>query len=361
MSRSTLKFRRRAPIYALILAAAAVLWARIGTAAPLTQGSQMVTAGMPTGMSPDAKMNQYAVQVYYFINGKDPSGGLGMATVPVPNVAATAGLPMPTAAQVAAASAAKAMAIVDAINAAKLPGVMAAVDPNTVMGMYPTGMFEEVTSKFSGKKYMRPVMAMADFTTYTVSGVRQSVNMNDSLGASVFQSAVDAKGKPTNVNVTQEVSNATAAFKPNNGARGMIHGTDSGAGALAGLSTGLDGSGNQSVVGFGFIDETSAIPTFFTESFAPSSGMTDSDVFNSLADLFNSDFSSAGHTAHYDPSTDTLSIDQLLPPDDQVWSSNSDTGLFLQSNTVVPEPSSLALIALCAAAILSHRQRVRVA
>ena len=199
---------------------------------PLTQGSAMYTAGMPTGTSPDAKMNQYAVTVFYFLNGKDPSGGLGMATVPVPTIPATAGLPKPTAAQVAAASAAKAKAIVDAINGAKLPGVTASVDATTMVGMFPTGDTEEYKSKLTQKTYTRPVLANADFTTYTVDGVRQSVNPdNGNVGEPVVKTAVDSKGKPSTANVTGEIGNGKGNFKPAGKEVGMFEGTDKGTGA----------------------------------------------------------------------------------------------------------------------------------
>jgi PEP-CTERM motif len=339
--------------------AAAVIVAAAGISrAALMQGMQMNTAGMPTGASPDGNMNQYAVTVYYFLNGTDPSGGLGQATIPVPNIPATAGLPTPTAAQVAAGSAAKANAIVMAINNAKLPGVMAAVDADTVSAQYPTGMTEEYTSKLTGKTYPRAVMGMADFTTYTVSGVRQSINLtNQSLGSAVTTGAVDGKGKPSNTNVTQEVSNATGNFKANNGARGMLEGTDTGTGALASAATGVDGSGDPSIVGFGFVDETGSSPVYYTESLEVSAGMTDSDVDNSLVDMFDSDYESLGYTLSYDSSDDTLSTDQELPAVDEIWSSDSDTGLDIIANTEVPEPASLSVLAIGGAALMLRRRR----
>ena len=123
--------------------AIATVSARVSLAADpdLVAGTAMYTAGLPTGDSPDGNMNQYALKINYFLNGKDATGGLGTASVPVPNITAAAGLPTPTAAQVSAASAAKAKAIVAAVNAAMLPGVTVAVDAKTQPGgMYPTGM-----------------------------------------------------------------------------------------------------------------------------------------------------------------------------------------------------------------------------
>jgi hypothetical protein len=338
----------------VIAVATVVASAGLGRAdTPLTQGSAMYTAGMPTGTSPDTNMNQYAVTVNYFLNGKDPSGGLGMATVPVPNIPATAGLPTPTAAQVAAASAAKAMAIVNAINGAKLPGVMAAVDANTMAGKFDTGTTEEYKSKLSGKTYTRPVLGDADFTTYTVSGVRQSNNPNNgNLGEPVVKTAVDAKGKPSNANVTGEIGNGKGGFTPAGKKVGMFQGTDSGNGALASVASGMDASGFASVVGFGFIDETTSTPTDYLEAIVPQAGMTDQDVLSGLADVFNSDYESSGYTASYDPTTDTLSVNQELAGVDELWSADSDTGLNLESNTVVPEPVSLSLLIIGGAAML---------
>lgn len=340
---------RRSWGYAVVVLAAISAGTGVACAAPmpLVQGSAMFTAGMPTGGSPDGKMNQYAVTVNYFLNGKDNSGGLGMATVPVPNIPATAGLPTPTAAQVAAASAAKAKAIVDAINAAKLPGVMASVDANTMAGMYPTGMTEEYKSKLNGKTYTRPVMGTANFTTYTVDGVRQSVNPNNGLlGSPVMKAAVDAKGKPTNTNVTGEVGDLKNNFKPAGKAVGMFNGGMTGTGAVANLSTGMDDSGFPSVVGFGFIDQTSSMPVDYFATIEPDPEMSNQDVLTSLADIFNSEFDSSGYSASYDPYTDTILIDQPLPGVDSLWSANSDTGLNFESDTLVPEPASISLVVL---------------
>ncbi len=190
--------------------AIATVSARVTLAADpdLVAGTAMYTAGLPTGDSPDGNMNQYALKINYFLNGKDATGGLGTASVPVPNITAAAGLPTPTAAQVSAASAAKAKAIVAAVNAAMLPGVTVAVDGKTQPGgMYPTGMTKKQIVFVPGRGNVQmdvPVLAPADFTSFTFSGVRQSVASNGKLGAPVFRTTLNAKSvKEVNgVNVT---------------------------------------------------------------------------------------------------------------------------------------------------------------
>lgn len=149
-------------------------------------GSEVVGAGMPTGPSPDKDKKEYSLDILYF----DPTGKLAMTTITVPDIPVTAGLPNPTAAQVAAASAAKAAAIVKAINGANIAiqpvtidGVTyktltAAINATTVPGgMYPTGktMPQMVVVRGRVVTVQVPVLAPADFTNYTVSGVRQAI------------------------------------------------------------------------------------------------------------------------------------------------------------------------------------------
>lgn len=91
--------------------------------------------------------------------------------------------------------------------------------------------------------------------------------------------------------MTGENGNTTGMFTPaKSGTQSPSQGTFQGTGASSGLSTGLDASGYQSVVGFGFIDETSAKPIDYLAAFDPTSGLTDEDVLETLAALFNADF-----------------------------------------------------------------------
>jgi hypothetical protein len=319
------------------------------------QGAQTVIAGMPTGASPDAAKKLYSVTVYY----TDPAGKNTSMDITVPDIPVTAGLPNPTAAQVSAASAAKQAAIIKAINAANIaikPTVINGVTYNTVTatanakpepgGMYPTGqtMPKQIFNRFGQVigVVQVPVLAPADFSTYTVSGVTQKVINPGTAGAKLGNGVYRTAGNM----VTGEVGNGKGAFTPGSPtSAGMVQATFGGLGATTGLSTGIDPLGNPSLIGFGFIDETSSTPVDYIAAFEPPPGMNDEELLTLLSNLFNQDFGPDGFTSTYDPFTDTLSIDQLLSPMDVTWSADSDTGLFLEDSVnSVPEPGSLLLL-----------------
>jgi hypothetical protein len=118
----------------------------------------------------------------------------------------------------------------------------------------------------------------------------------------------------------------------------------SGSGASSGFSSGLDPSGGQSIVGFGFWDPTAPNPTLDIAALFPTTGETDGQVLADLATLFDTEFQSAGYTASYNAPTDTLSLDQVVPGTDLMWFADSDTGLdFSGDNVPVPasEPATL--------------------
>jgi hypothetical protein len=117
-----------------------------------------------------------------------------------------------------------------------------------------------------------------------------------------------------------------------------------GSGSSSGLSTGLDPSGNQSVVGFGFWDPTVTDPTLYIAALFPMTGETDGKVLGDLATLFDTDFSSDGFTASYNAATDTLSLNEPIPGTDLMWFADSDTGLnLIGDNVATPLPGSLVL------------------
>ncbi len=293
-------------------------------------GSTTLGAGTPTGPSPDTKANLYSLDVYYF----NADGSLGKSSVPVPGIPVTAGLPNPTAAQILAARTAKAAAIVAAINAATLNGVTAVVDPK-------------------------------DPTLYTVGGVRQSVGKykfptpgtdGTYLGPAITRT-------PGN-RVTGELGNTQFNFKAGGGGSSssgsMYRGSLDGPGTSSGtFASGLDASGFQSVIGFGFINESTSTPLDYTVSINLSSGMTDADVLGLLASLFNTAYSSSGYTATYDLLTNSLSIEQLLSSEDVLWSSDSDTSLDLTTNMIsaVPEPGTVSLLVFGPFGLFAFRRR----
>lgn len=315
------------------------------------QGSSPVVVGYPTSNS--TAINPYSINIYY----TKPDGSVISTTVTVPNVVKTAGLPTPTKAQVEKASADKAALIIAAINAKQIPikpvtingttyNTLTAIPSfNTTPGEYATG----ATVMKNGMKV--DVMAAADFSGYTVLGVSPKVINLDplKLGDPVYRTAGNK--------VTGEIGNGKAPFIPAGGggsSGGMAQATFGGLGATTGLSTGLDASADcsslgldasgdcPSVVGFGFIDETSSTPVDYIAAFDPAAGLNDAQILSDLVALFNADYSADGYTASYDLTTDTLSIDQLLPLVDVTWSADSDTGLFLDdSMNTVPEAGSL--------------------
>jgi PEP-CTERM motif len=328
------------------------------------QGAQTIVVGFPTGASPVPGSNpplNYSLTIYY----TDPTGKNVSTNIMVSGI--PAGPANPTAVQVAAASLAKQMAIIKAINAANIPikpVTIAGTTYNTLTatadattqpgGMYPTGktMPQNVVNRNGvvvGVVQV-PVTAPANFSTYTVNGVTQKVidpgTAAAKLGNGVYRTAGNT--------VTGEVGNGKGVFSPGtapgmgssgSSSSGMAMATFQGLGATAGLTTGKDASGNASVIGFGFIDETSSTPVDYIAAFDPVAGMTDADVLTDLMYLFNEDFGADGYTSTYDPTTDTLSIDQLLPAADFTWSADSDTGMFLEDSLdTTPEPDTLVMV-----------------
>jgi len=316
-------------------------------------GSQTITTGLPIGPSPDARNRTLSIDVTFPLPGGN--GALMTVTIPVSDVPVTAGLPFPTPAQAAAASAAKAAAIAKAINDANLPGVMATVPATTVPQPYISGYMNRVV----GRAIVRvPIYSNANMSQFTVSGVAQPTN----LLTGMMQPAV--RRTPGN-NVTGELGDGYQPFLPATGGGGSMggsmgmsfQGSYNGSGATN-TATGMDVAGNQSVVEFGFIDNTGASPVDYIEGVAPTSGMTDADILGTLADEFNADYTPDGYTATYDSSDDSLSINQSLPPPDELYFGDSDTGTVFDADMEsLPEPASATLGSVALVGLLARRRR----
>lgn len=313
-----------------------------GTVTP-SSGSDTFGPGVPTASSSPA--NPYVLVIYYFA----ADGTLASLKVNVPNIQAAP--KNPTAAQAAMASAAKAAAIVAAINAAMIPGVTASVNPGTMQGQYYTGALNPMTGK--------PQLATFQQSFYTVNGTRDSVWEGKQIVDGSVANQTPGRTSYTGPNATlgpgvYKLSDPTK--EPGNGTMGrnkkggnppgsMNQGLDIGTGASTGFSTGQDPLGDPSVVGFGFIDESTATPTNYIEAFTPAAGQTDAQVLGTLATLFTTDFASLGYTATYDSVSDSVAINQPLSEEDMLWDADSDTGLnFSAVMLEVPEPAGTMLL-----------------
>lgn len=171
-------------------------WGQNGT------GSQTFSTGLPIGPSPDAGGNLLKFDVSY----TDANGKVKTQTVSVPNVPACQGLPYPTPAQVAAASAAKAAAIAKAINDAKIPGVSATV-PMATVGV-PYTVSRVIRAGIGSAPTLCEVTRIAQASQVTVTGVTPSVNRNGTPGEPVART-------PGN-NVTGEMGDGRQSFQQGN-------------------------------------------------------------------------------------------------------------------------------------------------
>jgi hypothetical protein len=252
----------------------------------------------------------------------DPANPGKSTNVPIPvtNIAAF----NPATETAVQASARKANAVKAAIDAAVTAGTL----PNTVTTAVKAAMVPGVVG-FDNRG--RPIIGLVPGLSWIqISGVTKTVTV--------------AAGDPTKEagggGGNWQANPVPPPPPPPNTSPSM-----SGLGASSGDSSGEDPQGDPSIVGFGFWDPTQTTPTLFTAAFVPTPGEDDAEVLGSLASLFDTDFSIDGFTATYNPTTDTLSLDQTIPGQDLMWFANSDTGLDLTGdNAPVPEPNSIALL-----------------
>jgi hypothetical protein len=167
-------------------------------------------------------------------------------------------------------------------------------------------------------------------------------------------------GRPKTVKDPTKEYGTGANWTPGNGplpAKPSYTPSMSGSGSSMGSSTGVDPTGAQSVVAFGFYvpdSLTNCTPVLPTDcpgvdiaTISPVIGETDAQILGDLALQFNSLFGPEGHTATYNLLTDTLRLDQPLNSDQTFFWANADTGLdFSTELAPVPEPSMGVLVAI---------------
>lgn len=148
-------------------------------------------------------------------------------------------------------------------------------------------------------------------------------------------------------------------------------GSMGGPGSSSGRSSGMSYSGGQSEISFGLmlpqglnagcsVFSGAADPTDFADlslpgasgcpgdyiaTIDPTAGEDDLQVLSQLAALFNTEFSSDGLSATYDPGQDLITLDNPIYGPDALYINNTDTGLdFSGQIAYTPEPATMALL-----------------
>lgn len=304
-------------------------------AKPLVTGASQYTAFVPKG---DATAdNPYTLNIPI----PDPADNTKRKNVQV-EVTFAKQLAGETPAQ---ASQRKAKAVVDAIKDAVKAGTL----PNTASASLTTRQIQVPDGTFRNTIIFGRVVQVPNLIfitdpnawgTYRIDGVVAAVQLVKNKKGIVDPSKQGVGG----LNFTPGApNNPSQDYKPSMSGSGLS-------------ATGVDPTGSQSIVTFGFFDashltqctstDISGCPPVFIDGIAPLTGESDSQVLSDLAAVFNRDFVSSGFTLNFDPASDTLSLAGSLPWNFTFQFGSSDTGLNLSADLVpTPEPSTLGLLA----------------
>jgi len=268
------------------------------------------TPGVPLDSSPNQARQQLAVQIQYDNGGRTP--GRAITTIHV-------GAWNPNTETIFQAQNRKARAAAADITAANINGVTASTSQR--MGW--------LQSPANGRWFWGTILDV------TVNGM--VIDRNNPTAISTVR---DPTREGNGGNLRLQGGGGGGGNSSGSMYRGSMNGSGSG------MSSGVDPLGNPSLFSFGFYSNDGQ--TLDMATLSGGSGMTDSQVLNTLASQFNTLYGSSGFTANYDAFTDTLSFDQLLDATkDTFYMADTDTGIDFNmslSTTGTPEPSSLLLL-----------------
>jgi hypothetical protein len=337
-------------LIALCLAGALDAAAAPPPAKPLVPGHSAYTAFAPMGDATAA--SPYTLSIPIADPQDNTKKKIVKVEVIIPKRAANETL--------AQASQRKAAAVAAAINAEVAAGNLPATVTATVTTrQIPVwdGTFRIVMDPFGRAIRVPNFKFIPDpnaWGTYRIDGVVAAVSLVKNKAGVVDPTK---QGVGAN-NFTPGVPNPTPSYTPS------MSGT--GSGSMS--SSGVDPTGAQSIVSFGFFDgsnmdncagsDISGCPVTFVDGVLPDAGQTESEVLSDLAFVFNLDHQSSGYQLNYNPSTHTLALVGSLSWDYSLFFGNSDTALELTENLVaVPEPETWALLGAGLAWIWCWRRR----
>lgn len=268
--------------------------------------------GVPLDDSPNKKNDTLTYRLQFV----DPNNANGVTTSDVTvNVAAWD----PKTETALQAQARKTKAIADAINAAKLNGVTAAVMPKQ------TGIvWDPIRRQF-------------------VPVIQQELTLN---GLAIDPQRVRDPQIAVVKDPTKQPQGGRANLPQKSGGGGGSMYNGSMNGTKSGMSTGVDPFGSQSMIAFGFYSNSGS--TIDVATLLPSAGETDNQILGGLASAFDTDFGQSGFTADFNAAQDTLTFDQPLNDNFFFFTDDTDTGINFNMQIAalpsVPEPSSMLLM-----------------